>query len=82
MYVKEIEIGRYRHLENVSFGPFRVPEKTSSLVVLAGPNGGGKSSVLELVSKALSDSWSLTYQLNRAAPESSFEVTFGVSSRR
>lgn len=79
MYVKEIEIGRYRHLKNVSFGPFRAPEAQSSLVVLAGTNGSGKSSVLELVSKALSDSWSLTYQLNRAAPESSFEVTFGVS---
>lgn len=47
-------------------------------MVLAGPNGSGKSSVLELISLALSQMWSLTYSLNRSAPESSFEVTIGL----
>jgi hypothetical protein len=78
MYIKQIEIGKYRHLENLKLGPFPKPSDASDLVVLAGPNGGGKSSVLELISLALSNMWSLTYSLNRTQSKSSFEVTIGL----
>jgi recombinational DNA repair ATPase RecF len=59
MFIKQIEIQKYRHLENISLGPFLRPPDASDLVVLAGPNGGGKSSVLELLSLALSSMYSL-----------------------
>ncbi len=78
MYVKGIKIKKYRHLVDVSLGSFLRPTSQSDLIVLAGPNGGGKTSILELVSFALSNAWSLTYKLNRTAPESAFEVTLGL----
>lgn len=78
MFIKNIQVQKYRHLEGLEFGPFRTPDATSDLIVLAGPNGGGKTSVLELISLALSNMWSLTYQLNRTASQSSFEVTIGL----
>ena len=78
MYIKQIEIQKYRHLEGIKLGPFLRPPDSSDLVVLAGPNGGGKSSILELISLALSSMYSLTYALNRTQSESSFEVTVGL----
>jgi hypothetical protein len=78
MYVKRIDIKKYRHIVDVSLGSFLRPTRQSDLIVLAGPNGGGKTSILELVSFALSNAWSLTYKLNRTAPESAFEVTLGL----
>lgn len=78
MYIKQIDIRKYRHIENISIGPFLTPGDASACIVFAGPNGGGKSSVLELISLALANSWSLTYQLNRSAPDSSFEVCIGL----
>ena len=80
MYIKQIKIRKYRHIENLELGPFLTPSESSDLIVFAGPNGGGKSSILELISKALASSWSLTYQLNRSAPDSSFEVCIGLLS--
>ena len=78
MYIKQIEIQKYRHLEGIKLGPFARPPDASDLVVLAGPNGGGKSSILELISLALSSMYSLTYALNRTQSASSFEVTVGL----
>ncbi len=78
MYIKKIDIGKYRHIEAVSLGPFTAPMGLSETIVLAGPNGGGKSSILELISLALSQAWSLTYTLNRTQPESSFEIQLGL----
>jgi energy-coupling factor transporter ATP-binding protein EcfA2 len=78
MFVEQIEIQKYRHLENISIGRFHRPGDASDLVVLAGPNGGGKSSILELISLALSNMYSLTYALNRTQSESAFEVTIGL----
>jgi len=78
MYIKQINIRKYRHIEDLEIGPFLRPSDASDLIVFAGPNGGGKSSVLELISQALANSWSLTYQLNRSAPNSSFEVCIGL----
>ena len=78
MYIKKIDIDKYRHLNNVSMGPFSPPDRKSELIVLAGPNGSGKTSILELVSKALSQTYSLTYTMNRSQPTSSFEVQLGL----
>ena len=80
MYIKEIRVKSFRHLENVNLGPFTEPPNQSELVVLAGPNAGGKSSVLELLGYALSQSWSLGWRLHRSFPTSSFEIAIGVTS--
>ena len=79
MYIKEIRIKSFRHLENVHLGPFTEPPNQSELVVLAGPNGGGKSSVLELLGYALSSTWSLGWKLGRSFPDNSFEVAIGLT---
>lgn len=79
MYVQEIHIKSFRHLKDVHLGPFVLPPNGSDLVVLAGPNGGGKSSILELLGYALSSSWSLGWQLHRSFPENAFEVALAVT---
>ncbi len=79
MYIKKIAVKKFRHLENVVLGPYLLPPQQGDLVVLAGPNGGGKSSILELLGLALSNSWSLTWALQRTMPQSSFEIELGVS---
>ena len=53
MYIREITIQRFRHLENIHLGPFDQPTDDSDSICLAGPNGGGKSSILELIGFAL-----------------------------
>jgi len=53
MFIKQIRIRKYRHIENLEVGQFLTPSDSSDLIVFAGPNGGGKSSVLELISQAL-----------------------------
>jgi predicted ATPase len=68
-------------LEGVTLGPFREPSSQSDLISLAGPNGGGKSSILELIGFALSNTWSLSWQLGRAFPDNSFEVEIAVTSQ-
>lgn len=80
MYIADIHIDHFRHLQNVRLGPFDPPGKSSDLVVLAGPNGGGKSSVLELIGFALSSSWSLGWALSRSFPENAFEVALGITN--
>jgi energy-coupling factor transporter ATP-binding protein EcfA2 len=80
MYIREIFIKSFRHIENASLGPFKQPPKNSDLVVLAGPNGGGKSSILELLGYALSSSWSFNYGLRRNFPTSSFEVAIALTA--
>jgi hypothetical protein len=79
MYVQEIQIKSFRHLENVHLGPYRIPSEGSDIVVLAGTNGGGKSSVLELLGYALSQSWSLGWSLTRSFPDNAFEVALAVT---
>lgn len=80
MYIKEIKIQKFRHLEDVNLGPFSEPPKTSDIVTLAGPNGGGKSSILELIGYGLSQTYSLGWALSRSFPNFSFEVAIGLSS--
>lgn len=74
MHIRELKVQSFRHLENVSLGPFSQPPAGSDLVVLAGPNGGGKSSVLELLGFALSNSWSLNWSLRRTFANHAFEI--------
>lgn len=79
MYIHEIRIAKFRHLENVVIGPLKFNSKSSETFVLAGPNGGGKSSILELIGYALSNSYSLGWSLNRTFAEFSFEVAIGLT---
>lgn len=78
MYVAQVTIDRFRHLEEVSIGPLESPG-VSEAVVLAGPNGGGKTSVLELLAWALTTVWGFQWQTGRTFPGSSFELGFGLS---
>lgn len=55
MFIQEVIVHEFRNLKSVHLGPFGAPTKKSDIVVLAGANGGGKSSVLELVSFAFSN---------------------------
>lgn len=79
MYIHEIRIQNFRHLRDVALGPFGQPPDGSDLVVLAGPNGGGKSSVLELLGLAISNTWSLGFSLRRTMPTSAFEVAIALT---
>ena len=79
MYVASIRIGKFRHLENVSLGPLREPLSDSATVVLAGPNGGGKSSILEVIGFGMANAWSLSWALHRNFPDYSFEIEFGLN---
>lgn len=79
MYIREIRIAKFRHLEDVQLGPLTQPPDHSDLVVLAGPNAGGKSSVLELLGFALSNTWSLSWSLSRSFPSYSFEAAIALA---
>lgn len=79
MHIKNIHINEFRHLKDVHLGPFGQPSNQSDIVVLAGPNGGGKSSILELLGYALSNAWNLNWSLRRTFGEYSFEVAITVS---
>ena len=80
MYINEIIIEKFRHLENEKLGPFNFNNKISELTVFAGPNGSGKSSVLELIGYALSNSYSLGWSLSRTFKGFSFETAIRVPS--
>lgn len=80
MYIEEININKFRHLEDMHLGPFPKPPDQSELIVLAGPNGGGKSSILELLSYALSNSFGMSWQIYRSfPPNNSFEVEIAIT---
>jgi predicted ATPase len=80
MYISSIDIKSFRHLKNIQLGPFHQNELMSECILIAGPNGGGKSSILELIGFALSNSWSLGWSLNRSFPTNSFEITIGLTN--
>lgn len=79
MYINNIKIKKFRHLENEELGPFNILNRNSELVAFAGPNGSGKSSVLELISYGLSSSYSLGWSLARTFTEFSFEIGIGLN---
>ncbi|MCL4198118.1 MAG: AAA family ATPase [Phycisphaerales bacterium] len=79
MFIRRLRIARFRHIRDATIGPLGEPPLDSDLVALVGANGAGKSSVLELLGHALSNSWSLTWNIRRSFPKSSFEVEIGLT---
>jgi predicted ATPase len=47
VFIQDVTVHVFMNLRSVHLGPFAAPTAMSDLVVLAGANGGGKSSVLE-----------------------------------
>ena len=79
MYVDQMLIGKFRHLKDLELGPFREPAELSELIVLAGTNGGGKSSILELLSFGLTSRYSWQYYQSRQITEHSFAIRIGLT---
>lgn len=80
MYIKEIAVENYKLLENVTIGSFEEPSDNSELIVLAGANGSGKSSILELLANSLAVSWSLTFNINTRLTDFSYTVELGLTA--
>jgi energy-coupling factor transporter ATP-binding protein EcfA2 len=81
MFIQEVTIHEFRNLKYVHLGPFGAPPKKSDIVVLAGANGGGKSSVLEVLSYAFSNAFGMGYGNRRPMPNRfRFDVSIGLSS--
>lgn len=81
MYIEELRISSYRHLRDIKFGPFRAPVNPSELIVLAGPNGGGKTSVLELLSRALTTSYGWQFWNSRGSATEAYALKIGLNDR-
>ena len=79
MFIKNIRVEQFRHLRGLALGPF-VQDEESTAIALAGPNGGGKSSLLEIVSYAVSNSFAYQYAASRTFGEHHFEVDIGLSA--
>lgn len=81
MFIQEVTIHEFRNLRSVHLGPFGAPTKKSDIVVLAGANGGGKSSVLEVLTFAYSSSFGFGYGNRRPMPNKyRFDVSIGLSA--
>jgi energy-coupling factor transporter ATP-binding protein EcfA2 len=63
----------------VEIGTFREPVGLGELIVLAGANGSGKSSVLELLSYGIASRYSWQYYQSRQITEHSFAVRIGLT---
>ncbi len=79
MYIERMIVRKFRHLKDAEFGSFREPTDLAELIVLAGPNGGGKSSVLELISYGLTNRYSWQYYHSRKITEHSFAIKIGLT---
>lgn len=79
VFIEQMIVKSFRHIRDVSFGPFRKPTELSELIVLAGPNGGGKSSILELLSYGLASRYSWQYYQSRKITEHSFAIKVGLT---
>lgn len=76
MFVSSLNVKHFRHLRDISIGPFVEPPSQSEVLAFAGPNGGGKSSLLELIGYALSTPWGYPWSVNRTFGNYSFELAF------
>jgi len=79
MFIEHLRVDRFRHLRTVEFGPFRAPTKIGELIVLAGQNGGGKSSILELLASGLATRYSYQYYQARQMADYSFAIKIGLT---
>src|SRR5688572_2386723 len=79
MYISQLRIAKFRRLQNIDIGPFREPIGLGELIVLAGANGSGKSSVLELLSYGITNRYSWQYYQSRSITEHSFAVRVGLT---
>jgi len=80
MYIEKMNVNNFRHIQDISFGPFHDPTSSSELIILAGPNGSGKSSVLELLSFGLAHRYSWQYYQSRTITEHSFSIKIGLNT--
>ena len=79
MFVEQLKIRSFRHLRDIQLGSFREPINPSELIVLAGPNGGGKSSALELLSYGLTSRYSWQFYEARSMADHSYAIKIGLS---
>ncbi|UOZ07713.1 AAA family ATPase [Amycolatopsis sp. WQ 127309] len=79
MYIREIRILRYRHLVDIKIEAPR-QDKASSAIVFAGPNGGGKSTLLEVIALSNASSGGYGYNGSGLTGEDLFEVDYEVTA--
>lgn len=81
MFIREVTVHEFRNLRGVHLGPFSPPTAKSDIVVLAGANGGGKSSILEVTNYALSNAFGYSYGNRRSMPPRfHFDVALGLTA--
>jgi energy-coupling factor transporter ATP-binding protein EcfA2 len=81
MYIHKIHIHKFKHLENITIHITDFTQLYTEAIILAGPNGGGKSSILELIAFGISSSANWTDAIRRSFPDPSFEIAIGLSER-
>src|SRR5260370_24349657 len=81
MYIERLLVKSFRQIRDAEFGPFREPGMLGELIILAGPNGGGKTSLLELLSYGLALRYSGGYWHSRNLSDHSFAIKAGVTGQ-
>src|SRR4030065_2127548 len=72
-------VKRFRHLRDVELRPVRQPAAIGELIVLAGPNGGGKSSLLELLSLGIATRYNYQYYQARQISNHAFGIKIALA---